>query len=153
MHSRLRYENRPVRTPKDVCVLCCLNLLMYYIHRFIHVVSSVPDNLVDEVVRVLSGKHGESRPRRHTLLKADRLGVDREDGRLVHVLDRDGDPRCGLKRGLDAAGQVGLVGHHHGQHEGTIHLKINGLETTAMGRREGERDNRMMRDGRENEHG
>ncbi len=96
----------------------------------LHTVVSfkVPDSLVNEVVRVLSSEHGQSGPCWHPLLKADHLGVDREDGRLVHILNRNGDSCCGLKRGLDAAGQVGLVGHHHGQHESTIHLKIHRLE-------------------------
>lgn len=82
---------------------------------------------MDEVVGVLSSKHGERGPCGHALLEADHLGVDGEDGRLVHVLDRDGDARRGLQRGLDATGQVGLVGDHHGQHEGPIHLEVHRL--------------------------
>lgn len=92
----------------------------------------VPDNLVDEVVGVLGGEHGERGARRHSLLEADHLGVDGEDGRLVHVLDGDGDAGRRLEGGLDTAGQVGLVGHHHGQHEGAIHLEINRLERKPM---------------------
>lgn len=96
----------------------------------LHIVVSfkVPDNLVDEVVRVLSSEHSKSGTCWHTLLKADSFGIDREDGRLVHILNWNGDTRCRLKRGLDATCQVGLVGHHHSQHEGTIHLKINRLK-------------------------
>lgn len=88
---------------------------------------SVPDNLVDEVVGVLGSKHGQSGPCRHALLKSDHLGVGGEDGRLVHVLNRDGDSCRGLEGGLNAARQMGLVGHHYSQHEGTIHLKIHRL--------------------------
>lgn len=84
------------------------------------------------MVGVLGGEHGERGARRHSLLEADHLGVDGEDGRLVHVLDGDGDAGRGLERGLDAAGQMGLVGHHHGQHEGAIHLEINRLERKPM---------------------
>lgn len=115
---------------------CCVSLLLTL---YILVSFKVPDNLVDEVVGVLSGEHGKSGPCWHTLLKADRLGVDREDGRFVHILNRNGYTCCGLKRGLDAAGQVGLVGHHHGQHEGTIHLKIHGLQKNPMRWERGER--------------
>lgn len=88
----------------------------------------LPDYLMDEVVRVLGSEHGQGGPRRHALLKANHFGVDGEDGRLVHVLDRNGDPCCGLERGLDAARQVGLVGDHHRQHEGAVHLEIDRLE-------------------------
>lgn len=92
-----------------------------------HVVL-VPDDLVDEVVGVLGGKDGERGSCWHSFLEADGLGVDREDGRLVDILHWDGDARRGLQWGLDAASQVGLVGHHHCQHEGAIHLKIHRLE-------------------------
>lgn len=88
---------------------------------------------MDEVVRVLSREHREGGPCRHALLKADDLGVDGEHGRLVHVLNRDGDSGCGLQRGLDTACQVGLVGHHHGQHEGAIQLKVDWLERKRSG--------------------
>lgn len=117
------------------------------ISKILHnmVCFKVPDNLVDEVVRVLSGKHSESGPCRHTLFKAYHLGVDGEDRRLVHILNRNGDSRCGLKRGLDAASQVGLVGNHHSQHEGTIHLKIHRLEKKrGGGREETEREGREV---------
>lgn len=51
---------------------------------------------MDEVVGVLSSEHSQSGPCWHALLKADHFGVDREDGRLVHVLDGYGDTCCGL---------------------------------------------------------
>lgn len=98
--------------------------------------ATVPDGLVDEVVRVLGRKHCESGPCRHTLLKADHLGVDWEDGRLVHVLNRDGDPRRGLEGRLNAAGQVGLVGYHHRQHKGAVHFEIHRLQGNREGRSE-----------------
>lgn len=89
--------------------------------------SSLPDNLVNEVVRVLGSKHSKSGPCRHALLKANHLRVDREDRRLINILNRDGDSCCGLKWRLDAAGKVGLVGHYHRQHEGAVHLKVHRL--------------------------
>lgn len=88
---------------------------------------------MDEVVGVLSSEHGQGGPRWHALLEANHFGVDGEDGRLVHVLDRNGDPCCGLERGLDAAGQMGLVGDHHGQHEGAVHLEVDWLEESRRG--------------------
>lgn len=102
--------------------------------------SSLPDNLVDEVVGVLSSEHSKSGPCWYTLLKANHLRVDREDRRLIYILNRDGDSCCGLKWRLDAAGKVGLVGHYHGQHESTVHLKIHRLERNRRDERErGER--------------
>lgn len=94
---------------------------------------------MDEVVGVLRGEHGQSGPRRHPLLKANHFGVDGEDRRLVYVLDGNGDPRRGLERGLDAACQVGLVGDHHRQHEGAVHLEIDRLEETRWRRGSGDR--------------
>lgn len=88
---------------------------------------------MDEVVGVLSSEHGQGGPRWHALLKADHFGVDGEDGRLVDVLDGYGDARGGLERGLDAAGQVGLVGDHHRQHEGAVHLEVDRLEEETGG--------------------
>lgn len=91
---------------------------------------SVPDYLMDEAIGVLSSKHRQSGPRWHALLKANHFGVDREYGRLVYVLDRNGDPCRGLERGLYAACQVGLVGDHHRQPEGAVHFEIDRLEET-----------------------
>lgn len=54
---------------------------MHYIQQ------NVPDNLMDEVVRILSREHSKSGPCWHTLLKADGFGTDREDGRLVYILN------------------------------------------------------------------
>jgi len=89
------------------------------------------------VVGVLGGEHGQRGAGGNALLEADHLGVDGEDGRLVDVLHRDGDARRGLERRLDAAGQVGLVGDHHGEHEGAVHLEIHRL---GGGERERERE-------------
>jgi len=55
------------------------------------------------------------------------FGVGGEVGGFVDVLDGYGDPGRGLERRLDPTGQVGLVGHHHRQHEGTVHLKVHWL--------------------------
>lgn len=54
--------------------------------RFNGHILLLPDDLVDEVVGVLGGEDGECGPCWHSLLKADRLGVDWEDGRLVDIL-------------------------------------------------------------------
>lgn len=113
-----------------------VSVLLYQWTLHIVVSFKVPDNLVDEVVRVLSREHGQNGPCWHTLLKADQFGICGEDRRLVHILNRNGYTRCGLKWWLDAACQVGLVGHHHSQHEGTVHLKINWLEGSRWGGRE-----------------
>ena len=97
----------------------------------------LPDYLMDEVVGVLSSEHGQSGPRWHALLKANHFGVDGEDGRLIHVLDRNSDACRGLEGRLDAACQVGLVGDHHRQHEGAVHLEIHRLGGARWGAVEG----------------
>ncbi|KAA8593454.1 hypothetical protein FQN60_009570, partial [Etheostoma spectabile] len=56
------------------------------------------------------GKHGKGGPCWHTFLKADHLGVDGEDRRLIHILNRNGDSCCGLRRGQDATGQHAIIG-------------------------------------------
>lgn len=105
-----------------------VNNLLY--HTF-----SVPDDLVDEVVGVLSSEHSQGGACWNPLLKTDHLGVDGEDGRLVHVLNGNGDSCCGLKGRLDAGGQVGLVGYDHGQHERTVHLEVDWLRRKQEGGR------------------
>lgn len=109
---------------------------------------SAPDNLVDEVVRVLGNKHRQSGPCWYTLLETDHLWVDREDRRLVHILNRDGDSRRGLKGGLNAARQMSLVGHHHSQHEGSIHLKVHRLEKETTGRGSLDTESKIIRESR-----
>ena len=89
----------------------------------------LPDGLWHlQPVRVGGRECCQAGASRDSLLKADVLGVGGEVRRLVDVLDGDGDSRCGLERGLDAAGQVGLVGDHHRQHEGTVHLIVHRLQ-------------------------
>ena len=82
---------------------------------------------MSQAVRVIGGEGGQSGPSRNALLKPDDFGVGGEDRRLVYVHHRDGDASGGQRRRRNPAGQRGLVGHHHIQHERTVHLIVHGL--------------------------
>lgn len=87
-----------------------------------------PHGLLHEPVRVHCRKSGECCPSGHTLFQADQFVVGGEVGGLVDIGDRDGYPCCGLEGHLDPTGQGRLVGHHYGQHEGTVQLIVHCLE-------------------------
>lgn len=91
-----------------------------------------PHGLLHEPVGVHRREGGQHGAGGHALLQADELVVRGEVGGLVDVHDRDGHPRRGLDRHLDAAGQGRLVGHHHGQHEGSVQLVVDRLQRDAQ---------------------
>lgn len=89
----------------------------------------VPDRLLHlQSVGIGGREGGQAGAGGDALLKADVFGVGGEVRGFVDILDGYGDPGGGLERRLDAAGQVRLVGHHHRQHEGPVHLKVDRLE-------------------------
>lgn len=89
--------------------------------------SLLPDSLSHEAVWVLGSEGGQQRPGRQTLLQFDGLGVGAEFWALVDVQDSYGDSCCGLTRQVEASSQRHLVLRLHRQHEGAVHLIIDGL--------------------------
>lgn len=90
-----------------------------------------PYCLLHEAIGIYGWKGREDRPRGHAFLQPDELVVCWEVRRFVDICNWNGDSCCWLEGHLDSAGQGGLVGYHHCQHECSVHLIVDCLKQTS----------------------